>query len=133
MRQMLSHALLGRSQTLALLVLAGGWASQAGAAPFGVGYREATGYDVPANVTTNQTEPILISEGMLNKTGDGSLALAASNLMVQSGGSLTVRGGTFVVGKDAATNVAPAACPYDVLANAAFWVDATTTIQPFSS
>ena len=93
MRQMLSHALWGRSQTLALLVLAGGWASQAGAAPFGVGYREATGYDVPANVTTNQTEPILISEGMLNKTGDGSLALAASNLMVQSGGSLTVRFG----------------------------------------
>lgn len=133
MRQMLSHALLGRSQTLALLVLAGGWASQAGAAPFGVGYREATGYDVPANVTTNQTEPILISEGMLNKTGDGSLALAASNLMVQSGGSLTVRGGTFVVGKDAATNVAPAACPYDVLANAAFWVDATTNVVAVSS
>jgi len=115
------------------IALIGGRTFEARATPTGVGYREAVAFDVQAGATSNQTEQLLISEGTLNKTGDGTLAVAASNLLVQSGGSIAVRGGTLSVSQDAATTVATVACPLDVLSNAAFWVDANTNVVTVSS
>ena len=105
----------------------------AAAATSGAGYREAVSVAVPVGETSNLVDRLLISEGTLNKTGPGTLVLAASNLTVQAGGSLVVREGTLRVQGEASTSVAPAPCPLEVLATAAFWVDATTNVITVSS
>ena len=107
--------------------------SAAAAAPSGVGYREAVSVAVPVGETSNLVDRLLISEGTLNKTGPGTLALATSNLTVQSGGGLVVHEGSLLVQSDANTAIAPIACPLDVLSSAAFWVDATTNVVTVSS
>ena len=107
--------------------------SAASAAPSGAGYRETISASVPAGETSNLVDRLLISEGTYNKTGQGTLTLAASNLTVQSGGGLIVREGSLLVRGDANTAIAPIACPLDVLSNAALWVDATTNVVTVSS
>ena len=117
----------------ATLLLLGGVSLEAGAAPLGVGYREMFDLAVPDATTSNLTDRLAVSEGMLNKSGAGTLAIAASNLMVQGGGSIVVRNGSFQISSDANTAMALAPCPTDVMSNAAFWVDATTNVVTVSS
>ncbi len=107
--------------------------SDAGAAPSGAGYREALSAFVPVGETSNLVDRLLISEGTYNKTGAGTLTLATTNLTVQAGGGLVVREGSLLVRSDASTAIAPIAFPLDVLASAAFWVDATTNVVTVSS
>lgn len=106
---------------------------EAAAAPSGAGYRETVIAQVPVGETSNLVDRLLISDGAYNKTGAGTLALAVSNLTIQGEGRLVVREGTLRVQSDANTAAAPAPCPLDVLANAAFWVDATTNLITVSS
>jgi len=106
---------------------------EAAAAPSGAGYRETVIAQVPVGETSNLVDRLLISDGAYNKTGAGTLALAVSNLTIQGEGRLVVREGTLRVQSDANTATAPAPCPLDVLANAAFWVDATTNLITVSS
>lgn len=115
------------------MLLLAGLSQQAGAAPFGVGYREAVELSVPEAATSNLTDRLLVSEGTLNKTGAGTLAVAVSNLTVQTGGAIAVRSGALRVEHDTNSIAAPAPCPLDVLAQAAFWVDATTNVVTVSS
>jgi len=117
----------------AQMLLTCGLSREAGAAPLGVGYRETLDLAVPETVTSNLTDRLLIAEGTLNKTGAGTLALAASNLTVISNGKIVVRSGALRVEQDTNTVAAPAPCPLDVLAQAAFWVDATTNVVTVSS
>ena len=117
----------------AQFLLFGGLSHEAGAAPLGVGYRETLDVSVPVATTSNLTDRISISEGTLNKSGAGTLALAASNLTVQSGGALIVRSGTLLISGDTNTVKAAAPCPLDVMAQAAFWLDATTNVVAVSS
>jgi len=106
---------------------------EAAAAPSGAGYRETVIAQVPVDETSNLVDRLLISDGAYNKTGPGTLALAVSNLTIQGEGRLVVREGTLRVQSDANTAAAPAPRPLDVLANAAFWVDATTNLITVSS
>jgi hypothetical protein len=115
------------------MLLIAGLAQDAGAAPFGVGYREAIELSVPEAATSNLTDRLLVSEGTFNKTGAGTLAVAVSNITVQTGGAIAVRSGALRVEQDANTAAAPAPCPLDVLAQAAFWVDATTNVVTAAS
>jgi len=116
-----------------MFLLAGGLAQEADAAPFGVGYLETREVSVPEATTSNLTDRLSVSEGTLNKSGAGTLAVAASNLTVQSGGTIVVRNGAFLISADTNTLVAPAPCPMDVMAQAAFWVDANTNVIAVSS
>ncbi len=118
---------------LAQFLLVGGFSYEAGAAPLAVGYRETLNVSVPEATTSNLTDRLSVSEGTLNKTGAGTLALAASNLTVQSGGAIVVRSGSLQISGDTNTFAASAPCPVDVLAQAAFWVDAMTNVVAVSS
>jgi len=124
--------LLGRLLIVQFL-LAGVVSHEAGAAPLGVGFRETREVSVPEATTSNLTDRLLVSDGTLNKSGAGTLAVAASNLTVQGGGAIVVRNGSFLLSADTNTLVAPAPCPMDVMAQAAFWVDATTNVIAVSS
>jgi len=106
---------------------------QAGAAPLGIGYRETLTLSVPAATTSNITDRLWVAEGTLNKTGAGTLVLAASNLTVQSGGAVFVRDGSLRISGSTNAVAAPAPCPVDVMSQAAFWVDATTNLVTASS
>ncbi len=117
----------------AQLLLIGVLWQEAGAAPLGVGYRETIELAVPEATTSNLTDRLLVSEGTLNKTGAGTLVLAASNLMTQSNGKIVVRDGALRVEKDANASAAPAPCPVEIMAQAAFWVDATTNVVAVAS
>ena len=117
----------------AQLFLAGGLSYEAGAVPLGVGYREALDFSVPAATTSNLTDRLSISEGKLNKTGAGTLSVAASNLTVQAGGAIIVRNGTLLLSSDTNSVAALAPCPADVMSQAAFWVDATTNVITVAS
>lgn len=101
------------------------------AAPLGVGYREAVDIPVAEGSLSNFTDRLMISEGAFNKTGDGALALAVSNLTMQSGGTLTVRNGELRI--TSGQSRAPAPAPLNVLADAAFWVDAAVNVVTVSS
>jgi hypothetical protein len=117
----------------ATFLLWGGLSHEAGAAPLGVGYRETLDLAVPEATTSNLTDRLSISEGTLNKSGAGTLAVAVSNLTVQGGGSIIVRNGSFQISSDTNTVMAPVPCPMDVMSNAAFWVDAATNVITVSS
>ena len=117
----------------AQMLLIGGLSQEAGAAPLGVGYRETLALAVPDATTTNLTDRLLVSEGTFNKTGAGTLVLAVSNLMTQSNGKIIVRNGSLRMDKDTNASVAPAPCPTEIMAQAAFWVDATTNVIAVSS
>jgi len=106
---------------------------EAAAAPTGVGYRETVIAPVPTGETSNLVDRLFISEGTYNKTEAGTLALAASNLVQQGEGRLVVREGVLRIQGDTRTPAAPAPCPHEILANAAFWVDATTNLVTVSS
>ena len=117
------------------LMVAGavGSALESGAAPLAAGYRESVDVSVPAAQVSNLTERLWVSEGMLNKRGEGALAVAASNLTLQTDGRLAVRGGTLAVSGLGGTDVAEAPCPMDVMAGAAFWVDAGQHVTTVTS
>ena len=125
--QTVTHACLAGAVLLPWLLF------EAAAAPSGAGYRETVIAPVPAGETSNLVDRLLISEGTYNKTGAGTLVLAVSNLTLQGEGRLVVREGSLRVHGDAGLPVAPAPCPWQVLSNAAFWVDATTNLITVSS
>jgi hypothetical protein len=125
--QTVTHACLAGAVLLPWLLF------EAAAAPSGAGYRETVIAPVPAGETSNLVDRLLISEGSYNKTGAGTLALAVSNLTLQGEGRLVVREGSLRVHGDEGLPVAPAPCPWQVLSNAAFWVDATTNLITVSS
>ena len=117
----------------AQMLLIGGLSCEVGAAPLGVGYRETLNLFVQEGATSTLTDRLWVAEGALNKTGAGTLALASSNLTVQSGGKLVVRDGTLRVEQGADTGAAPAPRPAEVMAQAAFWVDAAANVIAVSS
>ncbi|HNX33997.1 MAG TPA: hypothetical protein PKM57_05175 [Kiritimatiellia bacterium] len=117
----------------AQMLLIGGLSQQAGAAPLGVGYREAFDLTVADAATSNLTDRLWVSEGTLNKTGAGTLVLATSNLTVQSGGAVFVRDGSLRVSGSTNAVAALAPCPTEVMSLAAFWVDASTNLVTASS
>ncbi len=119
--------------TLILVSAIVGRPGQGGAAPLGVGYRETLDLIVPESTTSNLTDRFSVSEGTFNKSGAGTLTVATSNLTVQSGGAIIVRNGSVLISGDANTAKAPAPCPMEVMAQAAFWVDATTNVITVSS
>ena len=92
-----------------------------------VGLDETTALTLEANTTSNLTDALIINEGQFNKMGAGTLALATSNLLIQSG-ELALRAGTLALDHPAASANLRVAVPTQVLAQAAFWVDATKNI-----
>ena len=118
---------------VSLLILAVGFSWNAPAAPSAAGYREALNLSVPTATTSNVSDRLWVSEGTLNKLGGGTLAVSASNLIVQSSGQVAVRSGTLTVSGDSGAALAPAPCPTEVMAQAAFWVDASQNVIAVSS
>lgn len=109
------------------------FAGAASAGTLAAGYRETMSLSVPEAVTSNHTGRLLISEGSFSKSGPGTLAVAATNLTLQSGGSLVVCDGSLLISCDTNTVLAHAPCPTEVMAQAAFWVDATKNVITVSS
>jgi hypothetical protein len=103
-----------------------------GAAPLAAGWRETVDVAVAAGQTSNLAERVWLADGALDKTGAGTLALAASNLTFSGAGTLAVRGGTLAIAAGTETD-APAPCPEDVLARAALWLDAGVNVVAVES
>lgn len=92
-----------------------------------VGLDETTSLTVDENTTTNLADALIINEGQFNKMGAGALALATSNLLIQSG-EIALRGGTLALDHRTVSANLRVAVPTQVLAQAAFWVDATKNV-----